>query len=89
MLQFRWNAWNLEHATRHGVSVAEAEAVVSAARSPFPQQIGDDKLLVMGRGTAGRFVQVIYVPGDDGTLYIIHARPLTDRQKKQLRRRKR
>ncbi len=87
MLRFRWNAWNLDHATRHGVSPAEAEAVVEAARSPFPEQIGDDKLLVMGRGRGGRWVQVIYVVDDDGTLYIIHARPLTDPEKRRLRRR--
>jgi uncharacterized DUF497 family protein len=87
MDDFRWNQWNLDHATRHGVSPEEAEAVVIAARPPFPQQLGDDKLLVMGRGQGGRFVQVIYVADDDGTLYIIHARPLTDRQKRQLRRR--
>ena len=32
-------------------------------------------------------VLVIYVPDEDGTLYVIHAMPLTDRQKKRLRRR--
>jgi len=87
MIQFRWNAWNLEHATGHGVSPAESEAVVRRARAPFPEQIGDDKLLVMGRGRGGRFVQVIYLPDDDGTLYVIHARPLTKREVKRLRRR--
>jgi uncharacterized DUF497 family protein len=87
MHEFRWNGWNLEHATKHGVSPKEAEAVVAAARAPFPEEIGDEKLLVMARGQGGRFVQVIYVPDDDGILYIIHARPLTDRQKRQLRRR--
>ena len=87
MLEFRWNDWNLDHATRHGVSPEEAEAVVEATRPPFPEQIGDDKILVMGRGKGGRFVQVIYGLDEDGSLYVIHAMPLTDRQKKQLRRR--
>ena len=86
-LRFRWNDWNLEHATKHGVTPEEAELVVESARAPFPEQIGDDKLLVMGRGIGGRYVQVIYVVDDDGALYIIHARPLTDHQKKRLRRR--
>jgi hypothetical protein len=27
---FRWVAWNLEHATKHGVSMAECERVVGA-----------------------------------------------------------
>jgi uncharacterized DUF497 family protein len=87
MLEFRWNDWNLDHATRHGVSREEAESLVQSARAPFPQQIGDDKLLVVGRGRGDRFAQVIYLTDDDGTLYIIHAMPLTDRQKRQLRRR--
>jgi uncharacterized DUF497 family protein len=87
MPEFRWNSWNLEHATRHGVSPEEAEAVVRSARAPFPEQIKDDKLLVMGRGQGGRYIQVIYVPDEDGTLYVIHARPLTDREKTRLRRR--
>jgi uncharacterized DUF497 family protein len=89
MAEFRWNSWNLDHATRHGISREEAEAVVQSARAPFPEQIKDEKLLVMGRGSAGRFVQVIYVVDDDGTLYIIHARPLTERQKRSLRKRQR
>jgi len=89
MPRFRWNEWNLDHATRHGISPGEAQNVVASARAPFPQQLGDDKLLVMGRGNAGRFVQVIYVLDDDATIYVIHARPLTDRQKRQLRRHKR
>ena len=87
MLQFRWNDWNLEHATQHGVRPEEAEAVVETAQPPFPQQLGDDKLLVIGRGIVGRFVQVIYLLDEDGAVYIIHAMPLNDRQKKRLRRR--
>ncbi len=88
MAEFRWNEWNLEHATRHGISAEEAELIVNLIRPPFPEQVGDDKLLVMGRGKGGQFVQVIYVLDEDGTVYIIHARPLTDRQKRRLRRRR-
>ena len=88
MPEFRWNDWNLEHATRHGISPEEAEAVVNRAKAPFPEQIGQEKLLVMGRGRGDRFVQVIYLPDQDGTLYIIHARPLTKKELRRLRRRK-
>jgi uncharacterized DUF497 family protein len=88
MAEFRWNEWNLDHATRHGISAEEAELIVNSIRPPFPEQIGDDKLLVMGRGQGGQFVQVIYVLDEDGTVYVIHARPLTDRQKRRLRRRR-
>jgi hypothetical protein len=33
--------------------------------------------------------QVVYVIDPDGTVYVIHARPLTDREKRRYRRRKR
>jgi uncharacterized DUF497 family protein len=63
--------------------------VIRNARPPFPQQIGDDKLLVMGRGTGGKFLQVIYLLDPDDTIFVIHARPLTDREKRRYRRRTR
>jgi hypothetical protein len=33
----------------------------------------------------GRFIQVIYIVDPDGTLYIIHARPLTPNEKRLAR----
>jgi hypothetical protein len=42
-MEFRWNEWNVEHATRHGVSVAEIEWLIEAAESPFPEYRGDGK----------------------------------------------
>ncbi len=86
-MDFRWNAWNLEHIATHGVSPAEAEAVVRAAKSPLRRE--DDKWLVFGRGTGGRFLQVVFVLDEDDTVYVIHARPLTKREKRRLRRRRR
>jgi uncharacterized DUF497 family protein len=74
---------------RHGVTPAEAESVVGDAESPYPKKIGDEKWLVIGRGTGGRFVQVIYLLDPDGTVFIIHARPMTDAEKRRYRRRKR
>ena len=88
-MQFRWIDWNRDHVAVHGVDWEEAEMVVRQARPPFPQQIGEDKLLVMGRGRGGRFLQVIYVLDPDDTVFVMHARPLTDREKRRYRRRKR
>jgi hypothetical protein len=45
--------------------------------------------LVQGQGQGGRFLQIIYVLDPADTVFVIHARPLTDREKKRLRRRKR
>jgi uncharacterized DUF497 family protein len=73
-VEFRWNEWNLEHATKHGVAVEEIEAVVESSQPPYPQHVGEGKWLVVGQSPGGRFIQVLYVPDDDGALYVIHAR---------------
>jgi uncharacterized DUF497 family protein len=86
-MPFRWNDWNREHVAEHGVDIDEAEMVVRQARSPYPRKIEEEKWLVVGRGRGGRFLQVIYVFDPDKTVYVIHARPITEREKKRLRRR--
>lgn len=41
----------------------------------------------MGRGNGGRLLQVIYLVDEpQKTIYVIHARPLLDREKKRYRR---
>ena len=86
-MEFRWVDWNREHVGEHGVEWQEAEAVARRARPPYPEQIGNDKLLVIGRGHAGRLLQVIYVLDADDMAFVIHARTLTDREKRRHRRR--
>jgi uncharacterized DUF497 family protein len=87
-MDFRWNQWNIEHLDNHGVDPGEAEDVVRGAERPFPRRIGEDKWLVWGRGRGGRLLQIIFVVDHDGTLFVIHGRELTEREKR-LRRRKR
>ena len=43
--------------------------------------------MVRGRGEGGRMIQVIYVLDPEGTIYIIHAMPLTTRGRRGRRRR--
>jgi uncharacterized protein len=88
-MPFRWIDWNRDHIAKHGVDPVEAEMVVRQARMPFPEEIGDDKLLVVGKGRGGRYLQVIYLLDPDDTVFIIHARPLTDQEKRRFRRRRR
>ena len=80
-MEFRWNEWNLEHATKHGVTPAEAEAVVRSQPRGYPRATGGGKFMVQGAGTGGRYVQVLYVLDDDGTRYVIHAMPLARRRR--------
>ena len=86
---FRWNDWNLDHATKHGVTVGEIESVVRNAKPPWPEYRGDDKWLVMGRDSGGRLLQVIYLVSPAPYAFVIHARPLTDKEKKVFHRRSR
>jgi uncharacterized DUF497 family protein len=86
-MDFRWNDWNVEHIAEHRVSPEEAESVVRAARRLYPRKIQEDKWLAWGQGTGGRLLQVIFVMADDETIYVIHARPLTEREKRRHRRR--
>ena len=79
---FRWNQWNLEHATKHGCTVAEIESLARNPGRGYPRHIGNDKYLVVGRGQGGRFIRVVYVIDDDGPLFPIHAMPLTTRRRR-------
>jgi uncharacterized DUF497 family protein len=86
---FRWNQWNTEHIAEHGVFPEEAEWVVEHARSPYPQLREEEKWRVVGRGHGGRWLQVVFVIDPADTVYVIHARPLTEREKMRERRRMR
>jgi uncharacterized DUF497 family protein len=86
-LEFRWNEWNVNHIGKHGVKPEQAEYVVTGARAPFPQEIDRGKFLVMGQDENGRYLRVIYVADPDATAFVIHAMPLSDRDKKRYRRR--
>lgn len=85
---FRWNEWNHDHIAMHGVVPEEAEYIVNHATAPYPQMVGDGKWRVRGQSYSGRYLQVLYVIEDD-QYYVIHARGLTDTEKRQLRRRRR
>jgi hypothetical protein len=83
---YRWNDWNEDHIGRHGVLPDEAEYVVDSATPPYPQRMEGGKWLVRGKAPDGRYLQVVFVIEDD-CYYVIHARGLTDKEKRQHRRR--
>ena len=88
MPEFRWNRWNVEHIAKHAVAPAEAEYVISHARSPWPQRREDGKYLVWSQSADGRYLQVIYIFSPLEVIFVIHARELTDNEKRQYRRRR-
>jgi hypothetical protein len=84
--EFRWNDWNRDHATRHGVPEHESEHVVRFAKRPYPRRQDAGKWLVVGRGTGDRFVEVVFTLDADGTACILHAMPLGGRRGRRRRR---
>jgi hypothetical protein len=58
MLQFRWNQWNIEHIAEHGISPAEAQAVVRRPARGYPRRTGNDSYLARGQTEAGHYLQV-------------------------------
>jgi hypothetical protein len=83
-VEFRWNDWNRENATKHGCAIDEIESVVRRGGRGFPRFIGDGKFLVCGRGIGDRMIEVIYIrdPAPAVTIYVIHAMPLTLRRRR-------
>ena len=88
-MEFRWIPWNVAKVQSHGVSPGQAEYVIAHARPPYPQHREDDKWLVWGSADGGEPLQVVFVLDEDDTVFVIHARPLTEREKKRLRRSRR
>ena len=88
-MEFRWNDWNLEHISRHGIDPDEAETVVHEAHSPYPMSRSDDKWLVWGPGLGERPLQVVFILDEDDAVFVIHARPLTEAERRRYRRNRR
>ncbi len=87
-MDFRWIEWNILKVLGHGVTPEESEQVVMRATSPYPMHREDDKFLVWGPTVAGRLLQVVFLLDEDDAVFVIHARPLTDREKRRRRRRR-
>jgi len=85
-LDFRWTEWNVEHLARHGIDPEAAEEVVHGASRRYPRRINEDKWLVWGADDVGNLLQVVFVLGEDGSAYVIHARPLTEGERRRYRR---
>jgi uncharacterized DUF497 family protein len=86
LYDFRWNEWNEDHVATHGVERDDAEHVVEHPRRGFPRYEGTGKYRAWGQTSAGRYLQVLYIFSPPGVVYVIHARELTEIEKRRLRR---
>ena len=87
MKSFRWNQWNIDHIAEHGLAPFEAEHVVNHAVRPWPEDTGEGRLRVLGVGPDGTYLNVGFIYSPPGVVYVIHARPMTDKEKRRYRRR--
>jgi hypothetical protein len=76
------------HIYRHGVTEAEVKQILRGSGEDLPADRG--ARMKLGQSEAGRYLQVIYVPDDDGEgLFVITAYDLKGKAKKAFRRRQR
>ena len=76
------------HIHRHGVSAAEVEEVLRGPGEDLPG--ARDSRMKLGQTSAGRYLQVIYVPDEDpNRVFVITAYELQGKAKKAFRRRQR
>jgi Domain of unknown function (DUF4258) len=77
---------NQPHIYDHGITEAEVERVLRGTGEDLPAAKGSR--IKLGQTEAGRYLQVIYVPDDDGKgVFVITAYELRGKAKKALRRR--
>ena len=88
-MEFRWIEWNIDKVVDHGITPEEAEHVVEGATHPYPLCREDDKFLVWGATSIARLAQVVFLIDEDDMVFIIHARPLTEKEKRRRRRQRR
>jgi hypothetical protein len=79
---------DLPHIYGHGVTESEVEDVLRGSGEDLPA--ARNSRMRLGQTTAGRYLQVVYVPDEQpGSVFVITAYELRDKAKKALRRRQR
>jgi uncharacterized DUF497 family protein len=83
---FDWDEENTAHIARHGVSLGEAEQVLE--QDPLILRTEDQKYLAYGQTEAGRYLLVVFAWRPKRIIRVVTARPMTDGEKKNYRRRR-
>lgn len=78
----------LPHIYDHGVTEEEVRQILSRPVEEMPGD--DDSRIRLGQTEAGRYLQVVYVPDEDGDgIFVVTAYDLSPRAKRAYRRRQR
>lgn len=79
---------DLPHILNHGVSEGEVEEILRGSGEEFPGR--NRSRIRVGQTAAGRYLQVVYVPHDDGRgLFVVTAYDLSPKARKAFRKRQR
>ena len=87
MRELRWTEWSEEHIAGHAVTPSEVEEVLYS--HPRLRKSGrESSVLVYGTTDAGRHLLVVLGEDDiGGTSFVVTARPMTAKEKRQFTRR--
>jgi uncharacterized DUF497 family protein len=79
----RWDDWNLEHITKHGMEPDDAAEVVWGG--PMIEPSYEGRLMCLGPNAAGRVLAVIVgpVPNEPGAYYVFSTH-LANRKERQI-----
>jgi len=78
----------LPHFYRHGIKETEVDEVLNGPGEDLPGR--NSSRMKLGQTSAGRYLQVIYVPDDDpGSVFVVTAYELQGKAKQAFRRRNR
>ncbi|OGH55615.1 MAG: hypothetical protein A3G34_00905 [Candidatus Lindowbacteria bacterium RIFCSPLOWO2_12_FULL_62_27] len=82
---YRWNDWNLEKIVKHlrDMTPEEVESIFSNLAMGYPRK-SRGAYVVRGKSNRDRWLQVAYVTDDDGAFFVIHTRPLTDKERRKI-----
>ena len=84
-----WDAWNLVHIRKHGISPLDVEWVLSNPDpKPLFQKSRTGTIAVWGKSRDGRYLLVILAEREDSAYYVVTARPMSVREKQRYLRKK-
>jgi len=83
--QLLWDEANIAHVASHGVTMGEVEEVIDDAKAVFltSDSHRPGRIEAWGRTTSGRLLLVVLdAPTSNGHAYVVTARPMTVREKR-------
>ena len=78
--QLIWDDWNVEHISKHKVSINEVEEVCRLARKTFKSYKG--RLIILGKTQKGRLLTIVLAPEGKGKYYVVTARDISKKERR-------